>query len=219
MPTSLKSRGATTCCRSSSTAYRTQANEHWLRRQGKLSRIHRRKPRGRPLPERTAAANAAKSKVRPRIEHVFAQLKANPHDRHPPRRAQDHASQSDLQHAPADLPRNSRGDGIGALDRRKMPRTSRQRDNNCEKSAAFRLSHLHGTLPIPSNPPVNGGAQLRCGDWRGRQGVRTRRGSYLASAGIYDDGSRSAAARVDGMSLRSGGYDAAQCARSGNRSE
>jgi transposase, IS5 family len=58
------------------TAYRSQANERWLRRQGKVSRIHRRKPRGRPMPERTAKANAAKSKVRARVEHVFAHQKA-----------------------------------------------------------------------------------------------------------------------------------------------
>ena len=37
-------------------AYRSQANERWLRRQGKVSRIHRRKPKGRPMPERTAKA-------------------------------------------------------------------------------------------------------------------------------------------------------------------
>ena len=58
------------------TAYRSQANEQWLRRQGRVSRIHRRKPRGRPMPERTAKANAVKSTVRARIEHVFAQQKA-----------------------------------------------------------------------------------------------------------------------------------------------
>ena len=57
------------------TAYRSQANEKWLRRQGRVSRIHRRKPRGRPMPERTAKANAAKSKVRARVEHVFAHQK------------------------------------------------------------------------------------------------------------------------------------------------
>jgi IS5 family transposase len=57
------------------TAYRSQANEKWLKRQGRVSRIHRRKPRGRPMPERTARANAAKSKVRARVEHVFAHQK------------------------------------------------------------------------------------------------------------------------------------------------
>jgi hypothetical protein len=54
------------------TAYRSQANERWLRRNGKVSRIHRKKPRGKPMPERTAKANAAKSSVRAHVEHVFA---------------------------------------------------------------------------------------------------------------------------------------------------
>lgn len=57
------------------TAYRSQANEAWLKRQSRVSRIHRRKPRGKPMPERTAKANAAKSKVRARVEHVFARQK------------------------------------------------------------------------------------------------------------------------------------------------
>ena len=57
------------------TAYRSQANEKWLKKQGRVSRIHRRKPRGKPMPERTAKANAVKSKVRARVEHVFAHQK------------------------------------------------------------------------------------------------------------------------------------------------
>ena len=40
------------------------------------SHIHRRKPAGRPLPERTARANARTSAVRAHIEHVFAEPKA-----------------------------------------------------------------------------------------------------------------------------------------------
>ncbi|RVQ66032.1 IS5 family transposase [Croceicoccus ponticola] len=57
------------------TAYRSQTNEWWLKRQGRVSRIHRKKPRGKPMSERTAKANAAKSRVRARVEHVFAQQK------------------------------------------------------------------------------------------------------------------------------------------------
>jgi len=57
------------------TAYRSQANEAWLKRQSRVSRIHRKKPRGKPMPERTARANAAKSKIRARVEHVFARQK------------------------------------------------------------------------------------------------------------------------------------------------
>ena len=57
------------------TAYRSQANEAWLKRQARVSRIHRKKPRGKPISERTSKANAAKSKVRARVEHVFARQK------------------------------------------------------------------------------------------------------------------------------------------------
>lgn len=39
------------------------------------SRIHRRKPKGKPMPENMARANAAKSAIRARVEHVFAHQK------------------------------------------------------------------------------------------------------------------------------------------------
>jgi len=57
-------------------AYRSMANETWLARNGFVSRIHRKKPPGKPMPERTRRANAAKSKVRSCIEHVFAEQKS-----------------------------------------------------------------------------------------------------------------------------------------------
>ncbi len=57
------------------TAYRSAANEAFLEARGKVSRIHRKKPRGKPLPRHTARANARKSAVRATIEHVFAQQK------------------------------------------------------------------------------------------------------------------------------------------------
>ena len=57
------------------TAYRSQANEDFLADCGKTSRIHRKKPRGRLMAERTAKANARKSAVRAGVEHVFAQQK------------------------------------------------------------------------------------------------------------------------------------------------
>ncbi len=56
-------------------AYRSAANERFLKKAGKVSRIHRRKPRGRPMAKATARANAAKSKIRARVEHVFAEQK------------------------------------------------------------------------------------------------------------------------------------------------
>ncbi len=58
------------------TAYRSQANEKWLKAQGRVSRIHRKKPRGKQMPDHVRRGNAAKSKVRARVEHVFAQQKA-----------------------------------------------------------------------------------------------------------------------------------------------
>ena len=56
-------------------AYRSQKNETWLTSHMITSRIHRRKPKGKPMPERTSRANAAKSAVRARVEHVFAHQK------------------------------------------------------------------------------------------------------------------------------------------------
>jgi len=57
------------------TAYRSQANETYLAGLGKRSRIHRRKPPGKPMSPRTARANAAKSRVRRAVEHPFAHQK------------------------------------------------------------------------------------------------------------------------------------------------
>lgn len=56
-------------------AYRSKANEDFLADIGKTSQIHRRKSKGKPMPKRTARANAKKSKVRARDEHVFAHQK------------------------------------------------------------------------------------------------------------------------------------------------
>lgn len=56
-------------------AYRSQSNEKWLAKRMLTSRIHRRKPKGRPMPKAMARANARKSSVRARVEHVFAHQK------------------------------------------------------------------------------------------------------------------------------------------------
>mgnify|MGYP001793632657 CR=1 FL=1 len=56
-------------------AYRSKRNEKWLSKNGLTSRIHMRKPQGRPMPEATSRANARKSSVRARVEHVFAHQK------------------------------------------------------------------------------------------------------------------------------------------------
>jgi IS5 family transposase len=57
-------------------AYRSAADEDFLARNGFVSRIHRKKPPGKPVPKRTRRANAGKSKVCSRIEHVFAAQKS-----------------------------------------------------------------------------------------------------------------------------------------------
>ncbi len=54
------------------TAYRSAENETFLASIGKVSRIHHRKPKGKPLPKRTAQANAAKFAIRAHVEHPFA---------------------------------------------------------------------------------------------------------------------------------------------------
>jgi len=56
-------------------AYRSRKNEKWLADRMMTSRIHRRKPVGRPMPRATAQANAKKSSVRAAVEHVFAHQK------------------------------------------------------------------------------------------------------------------------------------------------
>ena len=56
-------------------AYRSQSNEAWLGDRMLTSRIHRRKPKGKSMPIATARANAAKSAIRAKVEHVFAHQK------------------------------------------------------------------------------------------------------------------------------------------------
>jgi IS5 family transposase len=56
-------------------AYRSQSNERWLNQNMMTSRIHRRKPAAKPMPQAIARANAKKSSVRARVEHVFAHQK------------------------------------------------------------------------------------------------------------------------------------------------
>jgi IS5 family transposase len=57
------------------TAYRSKVNEEWLAARGLTSRIHRKKPKGRPMPEHIRRGNATRSRVRSAVEHVFAQQK------------------------------------------------------------------------------------------------------------------------------------------------
>jgi transposase, IS5 family len=57
------------------TAYRSHANERFLAGCLLRSQIHRKKPKGKPMPRRTARANARKSAIRSAVEHVFARQK------------------------------------------------------------------------------------------------------------------------------------------------
>lgn len=57
------------------TAYRSKVNEEWLKARSLVSRIHRKKPPRRPMPDHIRRGNATKSKVRSAVEHVFAQQK------------------------------------------------------------------------------------------------------------------------------------------------
>ena len=57
------------------TAYRSTANEKYLANHALRSQIHRKKPKGKPMPRHTALANGRKSKVRAAVEYVFAQQK------------------------------------------------------------------------------------------------------------------------------------------------
>ena len=96
------------------TDYRSRANEAWLKKIGRVSRIHRKKPRGKPMPAHTARADAGRSAVRVRVEYVFARQKDQ-------RwlfirtigiaRAEDHPSHPRLQNRPPNFPRmqNSHG--------------------------------------------------------------------------------------------------------------
>lgn len=57
------------------TAYRSKQNEAHLSGNGFVSRIHRKKPPGKPMPQNVARANGRKSKIRAAVEHVFARQK------------------------------------------------------------------------------------------------------------------------------------------------
>lgn len=58
------------------TAYRSKANEEFMTKNGFVSHVHRKKLAGRPTPPATRRANNAKSRIRSRVEHVFAEQKA-----------------------------------------------------------------------------------------------------------------------------------------------
>jgi hypothetical protein len=58
-----------------STVYRSPVNAAFLARNGFVSHIHRKKPKSRTMPNSIRRANNANSKIRSRVEHLFAQQK------------------------------------------------------------------------------------------------------------------------------------------------
>jgi len=57
------------------TIYRSRSNERWMEDNMLRSQVHRRKPKGKPMPRHTARANKKKSSIRVAVEHVFAHQK------------------------------------------------------------------------------------------------------------------------------------------------
>ena len=57
------------------TAYRSAKNEKCIAKAGLVSKVHFRKPPGKPMPEPKQRANAARSRERSGVEHVFADQK------------------------------------------------------------------------------------------------------------------------------------------------
>lgn len=57
------------------TAYRSKKNENKIARAGLVSKVHFRKPPGKPMPEAKKRANSARSRPRSGVEHVFADQK------------------------------------------------------------------------------------------------------------------------------------------------
>lgn len=58
------------------TVYRSARNEAAINRARLKSMIHFRKPKGKPMDRRHQRANAARSKVRSAVEHVFSAQKS-----------------------------------------------------------------------------------------------------------------------------------------------
>ncbi|CEF39523.1 transposase [Acetobacter senegalensis] len=58
------------------TAYRSKANEDFMEKHGFVSKVHRKKPHLKPMPRHIQKSNAGKSVIRSRVEHVFADQKA-----------------------------------------------------------------------------------------------------------------------------------------------
>ncbi|WP_212376792.1 IS5 family transposase [Acetobacter persici] len=58
------------------TVYRSKANEDFRKKQGFVSKEHRKKPYLKPMPRHIQRSNAGKSVIRSRVEHFFADQKS-----------------------------------------------------------------------------------------------------------------------------------------------
>ena len=92
----------TACAVWADTAYRSKANEAFLEKNGFVSRVHRKKPAGRPMPETTRRAQRAQvqSPLRRRTRLRLAEGQngpLRPHHRHRPGENQDRHGQPRLQ--------------------------------------------------------------------------------------------------------------------------
>ena len=96
------------------TAYRSAANEEFMERNGFVSHVHRKKPKGRPMPEAIRRANNAKSKIRSARRACLRRAEGSdgfvhPHHRDRASDDEDRTGQSRLQHQTLALPAHRRG--------------------------------------------------------------------------------------------------------------
>ena len=140
------------------TAYRSQANEKLLASNALVSRIHRKKPRGRPMPVNLSRANGAKSKVWAAVEHVFAHETKPDGSRHTDDRdreshREDRPRQHRLQHAPRRLALRSAGQNG-------LTRAQRPVQVNPSRPAAHRIRLIDKPGPCRRQKQLLGAVQL-----------------------------------------------------------
>ena len=140
------------------TAYRSAKNEAIWRRHGFVSRIHRKKPKGRPMAERTRIANAPQiQSPHRRRARVRASERADgpgcAHDRHRPGAGEDRTRQSRLQHAPVRLARPTPCPRCGRLSAEvDKPKNPPPRKSHPNQQCRRRLTGRSPTIPSISRP-------------------------------------------------------------------
>ncbi|MET4898511.1 transposase [Sphingomonadaceae bacterium jetA1] len=141
------------------TAYRSAKNEAAIRRARLKSMIHFRKPRGKPMDRRHQRANAARSKVRSAVEHVFAVQKSRmalsvgpvrPHHRHRAREDENRHGQPGLQLQTARLARRENCVRLTPKRRRKSGE-NRKISRNQPTGRRHRVCYLHRSPIMPKS--------------------------------------------------------------------